>query len=247
MERVKFTQDDGFKAAVVQLREPSPGFSPSFPLSNPAESLPETSYKQRIQWLVERIESGSRVLDLGCSGGDMLYHLKLKRNAQVLGLERIADSVAKCLKIGVPALQVDLNNLEDPALHFACAQKWDFVLIIDTIYYWKNPAVILAALADRCKRIYITVGNPYHIKLRWQFLCGNQLFYPNTRPGPDGQILTTSSFYHLWTIEGFCTWAENLGYHCKPVARRSVRAAYLPLGVWPGLFQRQVLYELTPR
>ena len=62
------------------------------------------------------------------------------------------------------AIPADFNQLEDPALRFACSQHWDTVLIIDSVAYRRCRALVLAALQDRCQRIFVTVNNAGHVR-----------------------------------------------------------------------------------
>jgi len=161
----------------------------------------------------------------------------------ILGLERDPEFLERCRSIGVRAIPSDFNDPADPALRFACSQGWDVVLIIDSMVYWRYPAVVLAALQDRCKRIYVTVNNAAHLRSRLELLAGKIAERPNMR----GDAFSTDWYANRWSVRGFQAWGEALGYATRPLARRSVSAKYLPLWVLPGVFARSVLFELTPQ
>lgn len=238
---IEFSEE--FSNTVDRLRAGTalpPDESP--PAENPV-SLSEAECKQRIHWLAERIPDGASVLDLGCGPGEILHHLKRLRNVSELGLERETKYLKRCGELGVRALRADFNNLEDSHLLHACGQKWDVVLAMDTLFYWHCPAAILAALADRCDKFFISVGNIGQLKIRMAQLRGEQIFWPNSV----GNRFTPEINLHTWTINGFVHWAGQLGYEVRPVARRSISAVFKPLGILPGLFSRFVVYELTPR
>lgn len=241
------TYAPSFRPLVQQLRGAAPRPEPELlPATGTAGPPPRRS--PRIDYLIDRIPEGSSVLDLGCSGGDMLYHLQSERRAEVCGLEQREEAVRLCRARRVRAHQTDVDNLADPALTYALSRRWDVVLAIDTIFYWRFPAVIFAALADRVGRIYITVGNSAHIKLRWDALLGRCDTWPNCKRAAavteyDADFTVTGR----WTLAGFSEWAGGLGYDCRLAARRSIQARYVRPSPFPGLLDRAFLFELTPR
>ena len=242
-------EDPTFKAAVSLLRQAPIGYqAPKLDLSQ-TQPLPDEALTQRIRWLTERIRAGERILDLGCGRWEMLYFLGRKFPGDHLGLEREPEFLERCRHIGVRAISADFNNPADPALRFACSQEWDVVLIIDSIVYWRYPAVVLAALQDRCKRMFVTVNNAGHLSRRLQLLAGNLDVLPNIRGSiADGRIHWSMDWFsNRWTVRGFQIWCEALGFSATPVARRSVTARYLPLGPLPSLFARSTVFELTPQ
>lgn len=244
----KISRDSAFEAAVNLLRQAPEAFKPVFPEHAHSVPLPESAFTQRIRWLVDRIPAGDRVLDLGCGRGEILHFLERKRQVTYLGLERDTAHLASCSQIGVNAVMADFNDLTDPALRYACSQTWGTVLAIDTLPYWQCPAAVLAALNDRCQRIIVTVSNPAHIHHRLRALRGIDTQLPNARGCLTKGSLEFSPkwFNNRWTIESFTVWSQALGYLATPLARRSVNAKYLPLGLMPSLTARSVVFELVP-
>ena len=236
-------RDASFQAAVDLLRRAPAGYAPPVLDASQTTPLPDKDLTQRIEWMAQRISAGSRILDLGCGRGEMLYFLGRQFPGDHLGLEREPEFLERCRSIGVRAISSDFNDLADPALRFACSQSWDVVLIIDSLVYWRYPAVVLAALQDRCKRIYVTVNNAAHFRRRLELLIGNIHERPNMR----GDEFSMDWIVNRWSVRSFQAWGESLGYATRPVARRRVSAQYLSLRVLPGVFARSVMFELTPR
>lgn len=241
-------RDAAFDSAVRQLRHAPEGYAPPLPDFSGSRLLPDKARTQRIRWLAARIPTGSRVLDLGCGRGEVLHFLTRDLRIEYLGLEREPAFREECRRIGVRAIAADFNDLNDPALRHACSQRWDVVLIIDSINYWRYPAVVLAALQDRCQRIFVTIVNAAHVRRRLQCLAGTALELPNVRgsAAAGAAEFTTNWFVNGWTMSSFEHWCAALGYRAAAVARRQVNAEYRPLRPLPGLFDRCVVYELSP-
>ncbi|HAH43304.1 MAG TPA: methionine biosynthesis protein MetW, partial [Planctomycetaceae bacterium] len=58
--------------------------------------------------LLEQIQPGSRVLDLGCGDGRLLARLREERDASVLGIEIDITQHHAAIARGVPVIQADL-------------------------------------------------------------------------------------------------------------------------------------------
>jgi SAM-dependent methyltransferase len=204
----------------------------------------------RIKFLMELIPERARVLDLGSGRGEIAFFLQKEKNASVLCLERRPEHLDSCREKGLAVTEADMNNLDDPALAWALSQRWDTVIIIDTLIYWQYPAPILYALADRVRQILLTVANEAHILKRLKALAGIMQRWPNTRPRRDQDPILEFDLSwsdNSWTLQGFTQWAAALGYHCELLARRSINAAYRPPGPFPSIFAKSFVFKLTPR
>lgn len=247
-KRIDASFNENFRQMLAHAREAPPTPTPGV---LGTDKLPDSDYHQRIDYLLQRIPHGARVLDLGCGYGHMLHFLKNRRGAEVLGLEHSAERVAECLRIGVPALQADCGDPDDANLRYALSQNWDVVMAIDTIFYWRFPAVIVAALAPKVKEFYVTVANATHFKNLKSALRGEYPHQPNSRTIITGEAreieFNTGFTVHYWTSKTFPIWAQALGYSSEMLARRSVSAKYLPLPPLPSLFCRSLLFKLTPK
>jgi methionine biosynthesis protein MetW len=92
-----------------------------------------------IHSIARLVPPGSRVLDLGCGGGELLAHLMAHRGCTGYGVEIDDDKVHACLTRGVNVLQL---NLEEGLSVFE-DQSFDVVLQIDTLQHLRNAQTML--------------------------------------------------------------------------------------------------------
>jgi methionine biosynthesis protein MetW len=96
-----------------------------------------------IHSIARLVPPGSRVLDLGCGGGELLAHLMAHRGCTGYGVEIDDDKVHACLARGVNVLQL---NLEEGLSVFE-DQSFDVVLQIDTLQHLRNAQTMLMETA----------------------------------------------------------------------------------------------------
>ena len=55
--------------------------------------------------ILDIVEEGSRVIDLGCGGGELLSMLAREKSVVGQGVEISSENIGKCMKSGVNAIQ----------------------------------------------------------------------------------------------------------------------------------------------
>ncbi|HSO08856.1 MAG TPA: methionine biosynthesis protein MetW, partial [Desulfoprunum sp.] len=120
-----------------------------------------------LQVIALLIEPGSRVLDLGCGGGDLLAWLAAARNVRGAGIEQDKDKAARCIARGLSVLHGDLNTeVEDyPDASF------DYVILSQTLQQVFEPARLLYSLARIGRKVIVSFPNFSHYAIRLQLLC----------------------------------------------------------------------------
>jgi methionine biosynthesis protein MetW len=131
--------------------------------------------------VIERlVPQGSRVLDLGCGGGELLAHLMRSKGCSGYGIEIDDAKVQACVQRGVPVIQL---NLEEGLALFD-DRSFDVVLQLDTLQHLRNTERMLQETA-RVGRIGI-VSFP------------NFAHWPNRLHVATGRMPVTKTLPYQW-------------------------------------------------
>lgn len=119
-----------------------------------------------LQIVASWIEAGSKVLDLGCGEGDLLYFLKKKKGVAGAGIEREESKVAHCIERGLSVLQGDINKevLDYPDNTF------DYVILSQTLQQVYEPAKLIHSLLRIGKKEIVSFPSFSHWGIRSQLL-----------------------------------------------------------------------------
>lgn len=96
-----------------------------------------------LEGLMGTLRPGTRVCDVGCSHGELLYALKALRRCEVLGVEISEPMVARCAQRGVPAV---VGTLAQAKLETA---SFDLVTMTEYLEHEGDPRSVL----EECRRI----------------------------------------------------------------------------------------------
>ena len=70
--------------------------------------------KIELKAVCEWVGEGSRVLDLGCGRGILLYELVRRRNIYAVGVDSDFEKISLCMKKGVSAYHGDIMDMLSP-------------------------------------------------------------------------------------------------------------------------------------
>lgn len=114
------------------------------------------------------IPSGSRVLDLGCSSGELLAHLIAEAGCHGTGVEIDPASVLAAITAGVPVIELDLDSqLDDFSDH-----SYDVVVLSRTVQTLHRPVLVLQQMSRIADRLIVSVPNFGYWRHRLRLLRG---------------------------------------------------------------------------
>lgn len=158
--------------------------------------------RQDLQRIANWIEPGSRVLDLGCSDGELLAYLRDHKQTKGTGVELDDYSVIASVRRGVPVIQ---QNLEEGLALFA-DQHFDTVVLSKTLQSMVHTEHILREMARVAHYGIVSFPNFGYWPHGWTILRGRM---PVTGEMPYQWYDTPN--IHLCTLKDFQSLADSLG------------------------------------
>lgn len=157
-----------------------------------------------LQVIASWVEFGSRVLDLGCGGGDLLGCLKQQKGVLGTGIELVEAKVALCIERGLSVLQGDINKeiLDFPDNAF------DYVVLSQTLQQVYEPPELIKEMLRVGKRGIVSFPNFSHWGIRFQLLVTGRAPISTELPyewydTPNIRVITLKDFRRFSKKAGF--------------------------------------------
>lgn len=190
-------------------------------------------YAHVMRW----IDTGARVLDLGCGDGALLARLRDERQVRGYGLEIDQDNVARCVERGVNVLRLDL----DRDLANFDSDTFDAVILLQTLQAVRYPLALLREMLRIGREGVVTFPNFGHWRNRLQL-------------GLDGRMPVTSALpaqwydtknIHLFTLADFEALCAQEGIEVVERALLDADRREIAVGrAWPSLLCEVALYRI---
>ena len=157
-----------------------------------------------LQIIASWIEPGSKVLDLGCGRGDLLYFLKKHKQVEGTGIEKVEVKVAQCIEKGLSVLQGDIIEevLDYPD------DTFDYVIVSQTLQQVFEPDKLIRSLLRIGKRGIVSFPNFSHWRVRLQLLSTG--YAPITKQLPYEWYDTPN--IRVITLKDFRKFSKEVGF-----------------------------------
>jgi methionine biosynthesis protein MetW len=153
--------------------------------------------------VLDMVEPGARVLDVGCGDGDLLRLLVAEHGVDGRGIEisqaGVNASVAHGLSVVQGDADTDLADYPDDA--------FDCVILSQTLQATRQPRVVMEHLLRIGRRAVVSFPNFGHWRMRWQLLVEGRM--PMTRTLPETWYGTQN--IHMCTIRDFVLLCDEIG------------------------------------
>jgi methionine biosynthesis protein MetW len=157
--------------------------------------------KPEFKIIADLIETGTRVLDVGCGDGILMEFLKNNKKIDIRGIEISKNNVQQCIAKGLTVIEgdaeKDLSQFPDGS--------FDFVILSQTLQAFLNPEKVISELLRVGKKAVVTIPNFGYWKVRLHLLIKGTM--PVTRTLPDEWYNTPN--LHMCTIKDFFSFCEN--------------------------------------
>lgn len=186
--------------------------------------------------IYEIIAPGSRVLDLGCGTGDLIYFLAREKNAKVQGIELSEEAIYKCVEKGLSVFHSDIDSglIEYPEKSF------DYVILNQSMQEVKKVDFVLAEALRVGRNVIVGFPNFAYVTARLR------IFFRGKTP------ITTSLPYrwyntpnlHFLSISDFKSFCDEKGITI--LARYYLGKKGL-VRFWPNLFALDAVFVIQTR
>ncbi|WP_439272886.1 methionine biosynthesis protein MetW [Pseudochrobactrum sp. HB0163] len=182
------------------------------------------------------VRPGTRVLDVGCSDGELLQLLRDTRNVDGRGVELSQGGVNQCLMRGLSVIQGDA----DRDLVYYPDSSFDYVVLSQTLQATQNPKKVLSELLRIGERAIVSIPNFGYWRVRGSLLFHGRM--PVTKELPFSWYDTPN--IHFCTIRDFVDMTKEIGATVEDAValnRNGERMSFnLPWGFWNLLGQQAV-------
>lgn len=182
------------------------------------------------------VRPGTRVLDVGCSDGELLQLLRDTREVDGRGVELSQSGVNQCLMRGLSVIQGDA----DRDLIYYPDSSFDYVVLSQTLQATLNPKTVLSELLRIGERAIVSIPNFGYWRVRGSLLFRGRM--PVTKELPFSWYDTPN--IHFCTIRDFVEMTEEVGATVEDAValnRNGERMPFnLPWGLWNLLGQQAV-------
>jgi methionine biosynthesis protein MetW len=168
------------------------------------EKYKNNGIRYDLQIVASWIEPGSKVLELGCSEGNLLYFLKKNKQVTCTGIEINEARVAACIEKGLTVLQGDINEevLDYPD------DVFDYVILSQTLQQIYEPSQLFRSMLRIGKRGIVSFPNFSHWSIRMQLFFKG--YAPITKQLPYEWHNTPN--IRVITIKDFRKYAKDVGF-----------------------------------
>lgn len=165
----------------------------------------EIRYDLKI--IASLIKPNSRVLDIGCSDGELLEFLKKNKNVDARGLEISQAQASKAVMRGLSVIQGDAEN----DLTYYPNRSFDYAILSQTLQATRNPKEILEEMLRIAEFAIVSLPNFAHYKNRLQLLFKGSMPVNKTIPF---EWYETPNI-HFCSIKDFENLCQKLNFTIK--------------------------------
>ncbi|RMA82215.1 methionine biosynthesis protein MetW [Umboniibacter marinipuniceus] len=199
-----------------------------------------TNIRRDFALVGEWLNSGDRVLDLGCGDGVLLHYLSQQKQTRGLGLEIDEQNIQACVQRGMSVIEQDLNK----GLARFDDESFDAVVMTQALQAVNRPDKLVADMLRVGKRCIITFPNFGHWRPRLYLALKGRMPVSDYMP---------YSWYdtpniHFFTVRDFEDFCQQNGYRISAKAMiagdGTTKTGGILSRLWPNLFAETALYQL---
>lgn len=162
-----------------------------------------TLLRADLQIIADFVPANSRVLDIGCGEGELLYYLVHQKQVDGRGIELSPLSVSKALHRGLTCIQ---GNADTDLKHYP-EDCFDYVISSHTLQATLNPKLVLSEMLRIARHVLVSLPNFGYWYNRWYLISHGRM--------PVSETLSYEWYetpnIHFCTMKDFIVLCEELG------------------------------------
>ena len=133
--------------------------------------MPQNSNKIEHQVILNWIDQGASVLDLGCGDGELLARLIEEKQVHAQGIEISEQAIHRCVARGLSVFQEDI----DTGLPDYADKSFDYVILNQTLQQVKKPDFVIQESLRIGSKIIVGFPNFLYLSARFQMFFGGRV------------------------------------------------------------------------
>jgi len=199
---------------------------------------------RRFSIITSLVDSGKRILDVGCGEG-FLAKLLMEKGNEVFGIDISEHAVELAKKNGVKALVCDIENEDLPF-----KESFDVIILSEILEHLISPKEIIEKLKPCLNNggyFIFTFPNIAYCKYRLQLLFGRF---------PKQYLYNRGEHLHYWSILDFMDFLTDCGLKCVEIKPdfsfpfnrmiSKIRPLRIIFEKLPNLFGYQIVVVASP-
>ena len=180
------------------------------------------------------VETGSKVLDLGCGNGDLLELLAQRRSVKAQGVELNNEAIHACVEKGLSVFHSDI----DSGLPYYPEQSFDYVILNQSLQEAKKVETVIEEALRVGKRAIIGFPNFAHLEARIRMFFGGRAPIVSSLPY---EWFSTPNLRFL-SIKDFRSFCRTKGY---TILSAHFLDSQGQIRVLPNLFAQNAIFVIT--
>jgi len=188
--------------------------------------------------ILDLIPENSKVLDIGCSDGELISLLENK-SISAQGVELNQEKVISCLEKGLDVIHGDINVMVEDFPY----NQFDYCILTQTIQAVQKPDVLLNTLKKIGKNIIVGFNNSARLSKVLSFLVSGS--FDSLLKKSDSDQWYNTDYIHPCSIKDFKKLALDLDLRIINTFDVNNQKKFLNGKIPSNLFCREVLFHIA--